>query len=466
MTSALSPAASLDQIADDPLSAEVPWRWCAILAAVPAVLAVCQLGRIHPDEVYQYLEPAFFRVHGYGVLAWEWQVGLRNWAFPLIISWLLRTADAVGMRDPWATRAVVELPQWALNAWALAAVFRYARRRVDRTASLFALLLVALTGTVCIYAGRTLGESLSAAFLWVAMEALDRNRPGLRPGLVGGAALGLAVIARYGSAVFVVAALAWLVAGRRWRTLLGCVVAGGILAAALGALDWVTWGAPLHSLIAYVRFNLLSDQAARRFGAMPAGFYAAPLVKLFPLWIGPGLVLALARERPRLSLPLVCGVAYLAVLLFTPHKEARFLYPALALLALAGAPQVARGAVEAGRLRGIAMAAALVASLASFAFGPDVRGDQFRAIVRATRGDAHGLLIVNEGLWGAGGYFYIGRNIPWLTCDWPRDAAFRAAMANPRFDRAVTFEGRALPELEAVGFRPVDRIGRETLLTR
>ncbi|HEX8537633.1 MAG TPA: mannosyltransferase, partial [Cystobacter sp.] len=43
------------------------------VALLPALLAVAQLGRIHPDEVYQLLEPAWFRAHGYGVLAWEWR---------------------------------------------------------------------------------------------------------------------------------------------------------------------------------------------------------------------------------------------------------------------------------------------------------------------------------------------------------------------------------------------------------
>ena len=95
------------------------------------------------------------------------------------------------------------------------------------------------------------------------------------------------------------------------------------------------------------------------------------------------------------------------------------------------------------------------------------RGDQFRAIVRASAPpDATGLLIVNEGLWGAGGFFYIGKRIPWLTCDWPADYNFRLAAADARFNRAVTYEGRALSELEAFGFRAEEQIGQATILIR
>ncbi|HET6982620.1 MAG TPA: mannosyltransferase, partial [Myxococcaceae bacterium] len=111
----------------------------------------------------------------------------------------------------------------------------------------------------------------------------------------------------------------------------------------------------------------------------------------------------------------------------------------------------------------------VAAAMTVLASGPstDLRGDQFRAIVKATRPrEVTGLLIVNEGLWGAGGFFYVGRRIPWLTSDWPHDPAFQRAMRDPRFNRVVTFEGRALEELQAAGFKVIGQERRETILGR
>ncbi|MBM4379842.1 MAG: mannosyltransferase, partial [Deltaproteobacteria bacterium] len=188
-------------------------RWRVLLVAlslVPAVHAVAVLGRIHPDEVYQWLEPALFRARGYGVLAWEWQsAGLRNWAGPLLLSWLIRACDAVGMDHPRAVRAVLEVPQWGLHLASLCAVARYARRRLspgDAGGAVLAAALVGLHGLVVLFAGRTLGESLSGSLLLLAVEALDRDgegRDARRAGLLGGLYLGLSVVARYGSAVMV-----------------------------------------------------------------------------------------------------------------------------------------------------------------------------------------------------------------------------------------------------------------------
>jgi GPI mannosyltransferase 3 len=444
-----------------------------VVGLLPAVLAVAQLGRIHPDEVYQFLEPAWFRAHGYGVLAWEWQVGLRNWAGPMVAAGLLKLAEGLGLTHPVAYRALLAVPQAALHGWMLWAAWRFAERRAGPSGGLLTTLLVGLYGPVLVFAGRTLGESLSTAFLVVAMEALDRReRPG-RAGLVAGGALGLAVVARYGSAVVVLAALLWLVGARRWRLLGVTCLAGLGVALGLGALDGATWGRPFHSFFAYMDFNLLSGQAARQFGAAPPSFYLWPFLLAVPAWAWGALplgVLASRRERA-LSLPGFCAAVYLVVITATAHKEERFLYPGLVLLVLAAAPPVAAfllGRAE-GRSRWGLGALAVATTLLAGRFYPpdDLRGDQFRAIVSATRDErARGLLIVNEGLWGAGGFFYIGRNIPWRTCDWPHDEAFQAAMGDARFNRAVSFEGRALTELQAAGFRVVGQVGRETVLAR
>jgi GPI mannosyltransferase 3 len=449
----------------------------AAAALLPALVAVGQLGRLHPDEVYQFLEPAWFRAHGYGVLAWEWKEGLRNWALPLLASWLLRLAALLGLDHPVAYRALLALPQAGLHAAALLAVHRYARRRVDAPTALLSTALVALYAPVVVFAGRTLGESFSAAFLVLALVALEGEGGRLRAaGLAGGAWLGLAVVARYSSAVFVLAALLWLTAARRWRTLGFALLGGGAVALALGALDAWSWGQPFHSLLAYLRFNVLSDGAVQQFGAQPLDFYLGPLRVALPPWVL--LALPAALRARRLPLPVFAALAYLVALFATPHKEDRFLYPALVLLALAAAPAasraLARAAVWLGRGRREGLALGLLAALALGAGllplraypALDPRGDQFRALVQASRGGATGLLIVNEGLWGAGGYFYLGRNLPWTTCDWPQDAAFQHAVRHPAFNRAITFEGRALAELQAAGFRVVGQVGRETLLAR
>jgi len=437
------------------------------LGALPAALAVAQLGRLHPDEVYQSLEPAFYRVHGYGVLAWEWQSGLRNWAVPLALASLFRAAGWFGLQDPWTLRGLVGVPLALLHAAALLAAFQLGSRQ-SRLAGWTSLLGLGLLPMAWAYAGRTLSESLSAAALVLAADALDRPRARAAR---GGVALGLSVVARYGSVPAVLGALAWLAGCRRWRELRWAMAGGAAVAASLAALDFFTWGAPFHSLLAWTRFNVLSEGAARAFGVQPPAFYVSLLLALVPPWVWPLLLYSILRPasgRPRVGVALAMAAVSLGALLATPHKEERFLYPVVVLLVLEAAPALGRVLQAVPRAAGFTLAAAaLLASLAARPTTIDARGDQFRALVRAARTEGvTGLLIVNEGLWGSGGFFYLGKRIPWLTCDWPQDGNFRRAMGDARFNRAITFEGRALDALQAAGFHVTETVGRETVLAR
>lgn len=440
-----------------------------MLALVPAVSAVAVLGRLHPDEVYQFLEPAYVRVHGYGVLAWEWQEGLRNWAVPLLLAAVMRVGGWFGLRDPWVVRGLLALPSWALQAWGLVAAVRLGRRRAGDVGGWVAALALGCLPLFVVVAGRTLGEAFSAAFLLVAAEALSRDEQPRRSGLLGGAALGLAFVVRYGSLPALVAALAWVAARRRWLLLGWAVLGLAVVLLCLGALDWASWGAPWHSVAAWARFNVGSAGAAQRFGSEPPGYYWPLLWSEVPLWVWPSLVLGLSWLRPRLGVAGAMAALVLVALVQTAHKEERFLYPVVVLLVAEGAPGLADLLHRArARWQQAAVAVlALVLTVRSALPSMDLRGDQFRAIVKATRpAEATGLLIVNEGLWGSGGFFYVGKHIPWLTCDFPQDRAFQVAMRDRRFNRVVTFEGRALPELEASGFRIIGREGRETILAR
>jgi hypothetical protein len=456
-------------------------RWLVLctLAALPSILAVVQLGRVHPDEVYQVLEPAWYRAHGYGVLAWEWKEGLRNWAIPGLFSWLLRLCDVLGIGHPLGYRAVLALPQYALHLAALAAVERWSRRTLPVREAWFATALVALYRPVLDYAGRTLSESFSAAFLVLAFERLAASGSGEAParqtrrGVVAGALLGLAVVSRYGSMVFVVASLGWLLAGRQWRVLGGWVAGGAGVALGLAVLDWLTWGMPLHSLWAYTAFNVFSGKSAEWFGAEPADFYVPIWLKVLPLWSWLGLWGVLRRHRGAL-LYLGCSAFYLVAISATGHKEERFLYPAVVLWVVGTAPAAVEllASLRGVKARTVAALGALAVSLAIFKrIDPPKKREHFQAIVRATRSpEARGLLILNEvpneSVWGAGGYFYIGRHIPWLTADRPEDENFQTAMRDSTYNRVVTFRRLAVPELERHGFSVVEELGRATVLAR
>jgi GPI mannosyltransferase 3 len=477
---------------DVPRSDVMPLRVALVLAAlalVPCVLAVWQLGRVQPDEVFQVLEPAYWRVHGYGMMSWEWSAGLRNWAVPGVLAGILWVCEKLGVSHPYAYRAAVEVPVYLLHLAMLAAVYRDARQRGGSdVAGVIAAAAVGLFGFVLLYAGRTLSESFSAPLIVIGVTMLDRpgaRYVGARLAFIAGIVLGLAVVVRYGSIPFVVAIMLWMAGRRDLRGLAALAGGGAVAAVLLATLDWATWGKPLHSLLAYVHFNVYPGEGAKRLSVNPPWYYVKYFVAYLPLWAWVGLAMRarLAWRARAMPLAMWAAALYLLSVAITPHKEPRFLYPAVVLLVGAAAPAVA-GWVA--RLRGASRAAGVVALLVltswNYALHSDLNGDEFHAIVRATRpADTRGLLILSPQAtgdlrpdvlndprddWGSAGYFFIGKDIPRRTA-WEVDARrFAAAMGDPRINRVVAPPRYAARDLRAAGFREEQQVGSRTIWSR
>jgi phosphatidylinositol glycan class B len=208
----------------------------------------------------------------------------------------------------------------------------------------------------------------------------------------------------------------------------------------LGLVDAVTWGSFFHSPITYVRTNLVEGRSAS-WGTSGIGYYPVTLVRS----MGPAgfLMLALAAVAIRRSLALwLLAVGFLAAHSLIPHKELRFLLPALALfcaLAGIGLDQVRSLApVWLFRSLTVLVLASLLLSAATFhrltfrdLGGPylevqpadsayDNSGSVNRLLFAANRRpDLCGLEIQSAQLHRTGGYTYLHRSVPLYGPDGP-----------------------------------------------
>jgi hypothetical protein len=246
---------------------------------------------------------------------------------------------------------------------------------------------------------------------------------------------------------------------------------------ALGWLDLVTWGDWFHSFRAYVNFNVLSGQAVAQFGALPWWYYLQRIV--FAPWALIGFVVWRQRPTERVWLFLVAALGYFAIVSSTPHKEDRFLYPTLVLLSIAGVPAFVGLVAQyrTSRVLQLWAAAALLGGAAFYVFPSPwepQRKEQFQLEVKASRG-ATGLVMMNEGMWGSGGFFYVGKNLPWCQCDFPADQCFQMAARDPRVNRGLYWANSlgdtarnesSIAAFEAAGFRLVEQRGQASYFER
>ena len=462
----------------------------------------------HPDEFFQYLEPAWRHLTGAGVETWEWRAGIRSWALPGYHGAWMALAMKLGVRDGLAIGTFLRA-HWALLSltlvWAgwrggLLLARRSLARKVLPTAStsslgsdvppmgwqggLLAALLCAIFPLLVRFSIHTLSELPSIlCMVWALVltgELVEDPGPSPRKkAMWTGFLIGLGVCLRIQHAPVALVIAIWLLVARRARLLPYVVLLSLLPVALFGGIDWATWGTPFSSFIAYVKFNVLQS-GADIFGKLPPSWYATTFFHRLP--VGLGVLGLLCILGLRSGWPFVASALGLAALLSTQaHKEERFamlcwpllLIPAAGLVGAWWATQKARAdAAEPGkrpRLR-IWIARAATALFVVVVLGDaalhargndfaDLSPDRFRAQIWAGRqSDITGLLY-DEPLF-TGGYMWFSRPFPQVM--WKP-----TLLHNPLFSHVLAPRHSGLSlAAERAGFVEVFSAGNFAILRR
>ena len=305
----------------------------AFLLRLAAILAFPSLH--HPDENFQLFEQAHRLAFGYGVKPWEFEDGIRSLVLPYLLAKVFAFADPVfGGPRGYLICARVLLALWSLVY--VAAIYRMGLRS-SRIHALLGGLVAASWFELVYFAGRPLTEALACDFLLVALAVASRPRHELmhRHLLTIGLCFAMTLMLRAHLFAGILFAALWIAGGsfrERWAPL----ILGGLVPVILfGAADWLAWGSPFHSYVAAFRVNLLQGKSAA-FGTHAAYWYVE---RVYALWFAalPILLLLIGLRARASALWIGVAVAILASHSAIPHKEYRFVFPALACLIVTAA---------------------------------------------------------------------------------------------------------------------------------
>jgi hypothetical protein len=209
-----------------------------------------------------------------------------------------------------------------------AAAFQLARSLgASAVSAAVAAAFFALSAPAIFFAPRAMAESAAALVVAVGLTLALRPRAQSWQVALGTGLLAIAVMLRLQTAVFGLGLIGVLaVSGRRRQAVPALAVfAAGMLV--FGLVDSVTWGSWFHSAIVYVRVNLIEGRSAN-WGTASIVYY--PVVLVRSMGLAGLLMLTLAafaiRRAPGLW---VLGAAFLVAHSLIPHKELRFMLPAL-----------------------------------------------------------------------------------------------------------------------------------------
>ena len=403
------------------------------------------------DEIFQATEQAHRLVYGSGLVPWEFQLGIRSWLLPGAIAGLMEFARVFG-EGPDYYLPVIAAACGALAVIPVVCCFLWCNRWLGLPAALAGGVCVAVAPELVYMGDRTLSEALAAHLLVLALYQFD---PGYRDVAVRrlfwcGTLLGLVFVLRVQLAPAVAVVAIGTAIRRRWWDLLPISIGGLVVLAAAAMLDVITLGSPLASIWRYVLYNLYYGVSST-FGVEPWYFY---FYSELAIW-GAGLSVVLgltALGTRQTALPLLTALVIIAAHSLIEHKEYRFIYPAVVLIAVQAGIGLA-GLVErleeqlagSGRTPLLAswtvpvVAAGLWCGLSLAAWtGPVLtklrqRGHDY---ILAASFVAHDTSVCGIGMYGRsawgwyGGYSYMHRPIPMF---WRKEASELAAAA-PAFD--------------------------------
>ena len=284
-----------------------------------------------PDEVFQYIEQAHRLVFGQGLVPWEFQVGLRSWAIPLLLAapmavahWL-SPAPLAGLVLIRVLLCIAALPiVWCATKWG--ARFHGAQ------GAWIAGMLTAVWPDLWLMAPHPLEEALSADVLVPAIYLVEASRgaKNLRHVALAGFLLGLTFALRVQLAPAVAVAGIYL-CGRDAGRWLRALSFAAIPVFCAGLLDWFTWGEMFRSFWMNFYLNIVLGVARNEFDASPPSYY---LLNLLYDWLWGGIFLAYFAWHGARKLPVAALAALTIIIMHSciAHKELRFVFPAMALL--------------------------------------------------------------------------------------------------------------------------------------
>jgi len=424
--------------------ARIVSAWAALAAFAFALRIGLALGSpsiFYPDEIFQTLEPAHRLAFGFGVISWEWRLGIRSWVLPTFLAGMMRATSWLGSASSGYLLGVT-IVLALLSLISIWFGYAWAKSASGTTAAVIAALACSFFFGLVYFAPKALYEVIAAhvmlpgLFLGVYGEKLGERKRLFLAGFL----CAFAACLRIQLLPALLFAMIYFCCPR-WRSRVPAVAAGAAIPVLLfGAVDWMTWSYPWQSFLLYYKANT-EHNVGREFWSQPWYWYALVLLVL----IGPAVLLLFHGARRSPFLAIFCAIVVISHSVIQ-HKEIRFIYPILApaiTLATMGIVDLL-DEIKAG-MRFLENPQWVIAISVAFFLGSSVMlaaqcADWYKtrwgdgAFDRLSREPALcGIGLYGVIWWESGGYTHLHRDVPII----PLDSAAQVANDAPAFNALI-----------------------------
>ena len=302
--------------------------WTIVVSVlVKMIIAYVYFGFYSGDDV-EIQEMSFARLFGLDWQAW----GLRSPVFPMAfiypVQFLLK---GLGVSDAWpliyAGRLVV-VAFSALNLWL---VYRIAKKLFAGSGvAIMSLFILAFSKLHTTFAASELPRTVASTFILLGFWFLLSEKNKIGSLILSGSLIGLAAAIRFSEIIYICPAVLYLCLKRSWGR---AVIMGAVITTSfsfiIGLSDALYWKSAFHSLKNIVDYTLVKKLSSR--GYEPFHYYVTAFSYWTDILTFILAIYALKIRNKKIYLWAFCPVILLS---FLPHKEPRYLLPALPFWAL------------------------------------------------------------------------------------------------------------------------------------
>jgi len=295
------------------------WFWGLLTLAIALRVAAFDPFAVHhPDEVLQYLEPAYRLLTGDGIVTWEYRYGMRGWLLPWLLAGPMALGKAIG-GNALAGIVAARIAVAAINLVPVIAAWHLGRRS-SLAHAIAAMAVMALWYEPIYFSSHVLTEVLATSCFLGAAAMID-GKAGRGRIVAAGALLAAMVVLRFHYAV-AAGTFALLTLGSDWKRW-GWLTLGAIPVAALsGAIDLAMGQWPFEWVVNNFQHNVIEGRAAQ-FGVEEPGFYVKAIWDQWG-WLAVPIALLAVNSGKAYRPILYAAVFNLAAHSLIGHKEYRF----------------------------------------------------------------------------------------------------------------------------------------------
>lgn len=309
-----------------------------IIAVVWYILmAIVSSGYYHPDEHYQLIEFARFKLGWNSVndLPWEYRAAIRSGFQPFLCYIIFKSCAGLGITDPYALVLILRLLTAILS---IAIISFFVGKTIEQVPIQYRKLYVVLAFFLWFLPFinvRFSSETWSGLFVLLAVGFLYWKSYTQLSFFLSGACIGLAILCRFQAGVMAAGLLGWLILVKKIKISDFLYLSFGILPVmALGLLiDRWLYGSWEFTIWNYFKVDIL-DNVSSTFGVSPWYEIIEYIIS------GPGIPLGLFILLS-IVLMFTCKfydvyawvvVPLIVVHACIPHQEMRFLFPTVNFL--------------------------------------------------------------------------------------------------------------------------------------